>query len=266
MEKKFNSGLIGKLGIGVLALAGLVKNADAGIVTVRHRGPPITYVSDVNLRNISGATDGWDGYPIDSVYAENPFSPSLEIYTKVVGSPNGKLSTDSRPTDTSGWDFYLAVNDFVSYSTNILRFKVTDTTDLSGRDLVAFDTANPNTTYVLSKDGSYFSINLPDLVNQGEGEYAQWRLDLRPIADANFDMVVNGTDLAILKANFGSSGVQDYNRGDFDGNGVINATDLAILKSNFGYSAPTGSEVPEPMTLGMLGLGGLCLAGYGRKK
>jgi len=46
--------------------------------------------------------------------------------------------------------------------------------------------------------------------------------------------------------------------GDIDGNGKVDLTDFGILKANFGKSAPAGAAVPEPSTLALLGLGGLC--------
>ena len=46
--------------------------------------------------------------------------------------------------------------------------------------------------------------------------------------------------------------------GDIDGNGKVDLTDFGILKANFGKSAAAGAAVPEPSSLALLGLGGLC--------
>jgi len=73
--------------------------------------------------------------------------------------------------------------------------------------------------------------------------------------DFNLDGVVNATDLQIMKGSFGSSGV-GYAAGNANCDTVVNATDLQILKGAFGSSA---SGVPEPLTVGLLALGGAAL-------
>ena len=58
-----------------------------------------------------------------------------------------------------------------------------------------------------------------------------------------------------------------YGLGNANCDDVVKATDLAILKTNFGFAATTGGSaglapggaVPEPMTVGLLSLGGLVL-------
>ena len=73
--------------------------------------------------------------------------------------------------------------------------------------------------------------------------------------DFNLDGVVNATDLQIMKGNFGSSGV-GFAAGNANCDTVVNATDLQILKGTFGSAA---SAVPEPLTIGLLAVGGAAL-------
>ena len=73
--------------------------------------------------------------------------------------------------------------------------------------------------------------------------------------DANLDGLVNATDLAVMQAGFGQSGI-GWGGGNFNIDGAINATDLAIIQAQFGFAA-AGAPVPEPMTLGLLAVGGL---------
>ena len=77
------------------------------------------------------------------------------------------------------------------------------------------------------------------------------------VGDFNLDGLINATDLATMNANFGSAGML-YQNGNANCDDLINATDLAILAANFGYVAPAGA-VPEPITMSLMGLGGLAL-------
>ena len=57
--------------------------------------------------------------------------------------------------------------------------------------------------------------------------------------DANGDGVVNISDFAVLRANFGVGSV--FSRGDFNYDGTVNISDFAILRGNF------GSDPGEPI-------------------
>ena len=80
--------------------------------------------------------------------------------------------------------------------------------------------------------------------------------------DFNLDGLVNATDLAIMNPNFGLM-PKLYADGNANCDATINGTDLAILAGNIGFAAPTGA-VPEPITMSLLGLGGLGILGRRR--
>jgi hypothetical protein len=100
------------------------------------------------------------------------------------------------------------------------------------------------------------------------------------VGDANLDGIVNGTDLAILAANFNQP-VTAWDQGNFHYGAVVNGTDLGLMAANFNqtdsgassagdlaaldaFAAANGttlpgstSSVPEPATTGLLTLGAL---------
>ena len=73
--------------------------------------------------------------------------------------------------------------------------------------------------------------------------------------DFNADGAVNGTDLSIMSGSFG--GAAGFAGGNANCDTTVNGTDLSILSGVFGNVATVA--VPEPMTISLLGLGGLAI-------
>ena len=72
--------------------------------------------------------------------------------------------------------------------------------------------------------------------------------------DANRDGIVSAGDYTSVQNNFGNNGAADGTLdGDANADGVVSAGDYTSVQNNF------GNHLPEPMTMSMLGLGGLAL-------
>jgi hypothetical protein len=128
--------------------------------------------------------------------------------------------------------------------------------------------------------------NLP-VVNSGNYVIPNLNVAVEDIyrmrGDANFDNKVDNLDLEILQMNMDNilEGAK-WRDGDFNEDGKINFEDYVIMSHNFGTSgqyihlsqvlegyqgsAITGGVVPEPTTLGILGLGGLAVLGRRKDK
>ncbi len=112
--------------------------------------------------------------------------------------------------------------------------------DLNGLNLYYIDgQIDPSAIIDYSSGGSLAQILLP--------------------GDANGDGVVSADDYGSVQANFGNTGVPGI-PGDATGDGMVSADDYASVQVNFGDTAGMGSvPVPEPATLGLLGIGGVAL-------
>ena len=77
------------------------------------------------------------------------------------------------------------------------------------------------------------------------------------LGDANHDGLVGADDYVSIQANFGNSGAAGI-LGDANFDGLVSADDYASVQANFGNTSGTsGTAVPEPATLVVLGMGGL---------
>jgi hypothetical protein len=108
----------------------------------------------------------------------------------------------------------------------------------------AYDAATNTVTFHFAAgvlpDGNYRATLLAAGVANAAGVplAADYVLNFFVLAgDINRDRSVNGTDFAILAANFGRTG-QPYAAGDVNGDGFVNGTDFAILAGNFGKTIP----------------------------
>ena len=75
------------------------------------------------------------------------------------------------------------------------------------------------------------------------------------VGDANGDGIVDQADYTVWYNNYGASGAT-WGQGDFTGEGLVDQADYTIWYNNYGS---TGGNVPEPMTMAMLAIGGLAM-------
>ncbi|HQY89162.1 MAG TPA: hypothetical protein PK402_10925, partial [Tepidisphaeraceae bacterium] len=143
--------------------------------------------------------------------ALNATAPHAVIWPK--GS-NIAVDLNSR-INLSGWELQAATH-------------VSDTGFVAGLGMFDPDTSGPTAAYA-----KLFLMLVPEAGTYGMG-------------DANFDTLVNFTDLLIVAQNYGQSNPnQSFNVGDFDLNGTTDFLDLLPLAQNYGFAQMTNDQVDQ---------------------
>ena len=109
--------------------------------------------------------------------------------------------------------------------------------------------------------------------------------------DANMDGVVNGSDYTLIDNSFNSGAAATWRNGDFNYDGAINGDDYMLIDNSFNTEGSTSfaatpagpaemiasnteivadgvasPQVPEPASLGLLGIGAISLLGQRRRR
>ena len=162
----------------------------------------------------------------------------------------------------NGYDEYVAGWEYnVSNVAHGGTYDEDHVTDENGRiDLTGLDAGDYTITETLKKDWTLTTGNSPVVVTVSGGlTHVENFGNILP-GDANMDGMVDGVDFTYLKANFGQGTEGDptvwreANFNYYEGDWLVDGADFTILKANFGKGEKfTGSPVPEPATLVLLG-------------
>jgi len=131
--------------------------------------------------------------------------------------------------------------------------------DIEDIDLLRAAAGSGDATFDMDDDGDVDDNDLAILVE----DFVLWSRDGASgmgtaIGDFNLDGSVTAVDLALLQQHYGSTG--GWGAGNSNCDDMVDVTDLLWLKVNYGtVVTASGGQVPEPATMGLLGLGGLTL-------
>ncbi len=88
-----------------------------------------------------------------------------------------------------------------------------------------------------------------------ESRIGQFRF-IREMCDHDLNMIVNFNDFVKLSNDFGNTGT-GWDQGNGNTDDLTNFNDFVRLSNNFGMSFVSGSDIPEPMALALVAIGGL---------
>ena len=168
---------------------------------------------------------------------------------------NAYISRSGGPMPPYNISYAVSVSASADWVRDTIKLLADVNTDGSA-DTIDIDTMYDN----FGSGDDVFDLNADGAADTGDLDYMIHEVFGTEYGDFDLDGAVDGTDLAIMKAFFGTSG--GYGMGNINGDAFIDGTDLALFKTYMGFLAPgAGGEdaVPEPTTLMLLGLGAAAL-------
>jgi hypothetical protein len=226
----------------------------------------------------------------------------LRTVSSISIGPIGKLSiTDPAPANhlnrsvltasalsfagaTNNWQgtLDLAGNDLVVYNGDLNNIANQLKTGLHGSGGIASTTAAQDTTHMTTLGYRIGGIAFDGLNTTTADMLVKYTYN----GDADLNGVINGADYQQIDNGFGQHLTGWFN-GDFNYDGVIDGTDYSLIDNTFNQISASGASplsliatravtssdfgelsrtVPEPKTLGLLGIGAIGLLGQRRRK
>lgn len=118
---------------------------------------------------------GKDAYDSEFDMPSPPYTSYFTVYSHIGET---RYMAEYKPLGAQAFDLFLCLTTPSTVSsTDFLKLKVTDAADLSSARVYDAEAAAP-VYYDVPVDGTTVTVALPNLVNQSQGEYAHWRLEV----------------------------------------------------------------------------------------
>ncbi len=168
-------------GMALLAIAWLATvTAHSGTIQVANTGnnAPVTGTPGaMSFYAYTGTaySEGKDAYDSEFDMPSPPYTSYFTVHSYIGET---RYMAEYKPLGAQAFDLFLCLTTPSTVSsTDFLKLKVTDAADLNSARVYDAEAAAP-VYYDLPVDGTILTVALPDLVNQSQGEYAHWRLEV----------------------------------------------------------------------------------------
>ena len=185
----------------------------------------------------------FDDFNDDGAYQKGEEMPGIDVYAFEVGA--GQLPYYAITAEGGGYSIPLVDKDYnnipAGQTIRVIFYDPEEKTYVSYNRTVQAGEVVFEDTEAETPTTFYQRFNI------GLNAYGD---DFIPAVDgdANFDDIVNLSDLGILAGNYGTLQGATRVDADFNNDGAVGISDLAILAANYN----TGGEVPEPATIILL--------------
>ena len=243
------------------------------------------YNTEMGIENVKEMSAANGGDPFITSTPNVYTYAGLAMYPKVAGGYFNDTSfncSSGRTTNgfnllrnDAGYGLYSTSGDGVQPTWNCitgdLYFRIAKVGNIDGTSTYNFSVSGDGATFTsvqtITSDALWDPITQVGLCNSGPAVVGFSQFDdfqLSPLVisgDANHNGIVDMADYQAWFNNYGTG--TTFEQGNFKVNGVTDVADYMAWRNNYGsinlYASSGGAAAPEPITLALLGLGGLAL-------